>query len=270
MSTTMRLSCLSSVLSVVIVAGCAHTPDGPLATAVPPPEKPFADFQADQAACKQYAASQVQGQAEQVNHRAVAAGLLGTLLGAGLGAAGGSFSGSAGSGAAVGAAGAALLAGGFGAAGTADQQHLIQTQYDNAFTQCMYARGNDVPGFPPHQVAAAAPAPPPPQPAPAAAPHVPATSSSAPAPDPALVRSTQTELVRLGYLVESPDGVMGSSTRGAIQKYQQATGLPANGVPSADLLARMQASPSSPPATATAPSAPAPAQSAHWVAPTEN
>ena len=44
-------------------------------------------------------------------------------------------------------------------------------------------------------------------------------------PDPALVRAVQSELVRLSYLQDTPDGVMGGHTRSAIGNYERANGL---------------------------------------------
>ncbi len=106
----------------------------------------------DQGYCKQYASSQVAGQADQANNQAVGGALLGTALGAGLGAAVGG-----GRGAAIGAASGAVVGTGYGAGNSQNAQYGIQAQYDNAYAQCMYSRGNQVPGYAP-----AAPPPPPP------------------------------------------------------------------------------------------------------------
>jgi peptidoglycan hydrolase-like protein with peptidoglycan-binding domain len=64
-----------------------------------------------------------------------------------------------------------------------------------------------------------------------------------PAADP-MVRATQQELVRLGYLSGGADGVAGPMTRSAISRFQTAQGLPATGQPSSGLLARLQSTPS--------------------------
>jgi peptidoglycan hydrolase-like protein with peptidoglycan-binding domain len=104
----------------------------------------------------------------------------------------------------------------------------------------MYARGEQVPGF---------------------APNV-AAGGGAPA-DP-MVRATQNKLIRLGYLRGGADGYIGEKTRSAIAAFEQGSGLPADGSPSPQLLARLQATPSGA-SSATASSA-APSSSA-WVAP---
>jgi peptidoglycan hydrolase-like protein with peptidoglycan-binding domain len=109
----------------------------------------------------------------------------------------------------------------------------------------MYSKGHQVPGF-----------------APAAAMPPPSAPPVAMGPDPALVRATQAELIRLQYLNGSADGAMGPHTAEAIRAYQQASGLPVTGAPSQALLARLQATPGGgAPASASA------AAPAAWVPP---
>ena len=64
------------------------------------------------------------------------------LLGGVLGAAVGNHQG-----AGIGAASGAIVGTGVAGPSTAYSQGMIQYQYNNAYTQCMYARGNQVPGF---------------------------------------------------------------------------------------------------------------------------
>lgn len=225
-------------LVALLLAGCAATPMGPTVQVMPGPGKSFETFQGDQASCKTYAAGQVQGQADAANQRAVGAALLTTVLGAGVGAAVGGAAGDAGAGAAIGAASGAAGGSAIGATSSSNDQMNIQQQYDNAYSQCMYAKGELVPGF-----------------APQAAPPVASAQ-----PDP-LVRSTQSELIRLGYLHDTADGFIGPKTRAAISSYEQAHGMATDGAPSAMLLAKLQSTPTSAAsATAQAPS--------NWVAPT--
>jgi uncharacterized protein YcfJ len=223
-----------------MLASCATTPLGPTVQVMPGYGKSFDTFQSDQSTCKNYAAGQVQGQADAANQRAAGTAVLGTVLGAGLGAAIGGAAGNAGAGAAIGAASGAGAGTMIGAGNNSDDQMSIQQQYDNAFAQCMYARGEQVPGFAPVAVAAPPPA-------------------AMAAPDP-LVRSTQSELIRLGYLNGSADGYMGPKTRGAISGFEQSNALPVDGSPSPRLLAKLQSTPTG--AAATTASAPG-----GWVAP---
>jgi Putative peptidoglycan binding domain len=227
-----------SVSSAAFLVGCAVTPLGPTVQVMPGQGKSFETFQADNTSCRSFAAGQVSGQADAANQRAVGTALLGTALGAGIGAAGGSLGDDAGGGAAVGAAAGAAGGTAIGAGSSSNDQMNIQAQYDNAFAQCMFAKGEQVPGYVP---VAAVPA------------------SSAPAPDP-LVRATQSELIRLGFLKGSADGYIGPKTHAAIASFEQANGLQADGSASPRLLARLQATSTTAVATTSAPSG--------WVAPT--
>jgi YmgG-like glycine-zipper protein len=138
---------------LVLLAGCAAQPLGPSVAVMPAPNKPFELFQQDQALCKQYADGQVGGQAQAANNQALGGAVLGTVLGAGLGAAVGG-----GRGAGIGAASGAVVGTGIGASSSSNSQYGIQRRYDLAYSQCMYSRGNQVPGYEP---AYSAPPPPP-------------------------------------------------------------------------------------------------------------
>ena len=131
------------VAGACMLEGCATTPLGPTVQVLPAPNKPFEVFQQDQAVCTQYAASQVQGQAQLANNQAVGGALLGTVLGAGLGAAIGR-----GRGAAIGAASGAGVGTAIGASGSTRAQYGIQGQYNNAYVQCMVSKGNQLPAAP--------------------------------------------------------------------------------------------------------------------------
>ena len=129
------------LILTLILTGCASTPMGPTVQALPSPNKPFDVFQSDQEQCKNYARSQVAGQAESANWKALGAGALGAGLGAGLGAAvGGGY------GAGIGAASGAGIGTGVGAMNSSGAQGSIQEQYNNAYISCMYSKGNQVPG----------------------------------------------------------------------------------------------------------------------------
>jgi len=131
---------ISAALGVVLLQGCAVTPAGPTVQVLPERNKPFEVFAQDQGVCTQYATGQVQGQAKRANVLAAGGAVLGTVLGAGLGAAVGN-----GTGAAVGAAGGAALGTGIGSGNTSNAGGGIQAQYDNAYVQCMVAKGNQLP-----------------------------------------------------------------------------------------------------------------------------
>ncbi len=127
------------ISAVVLLEGCAAMPMGPTVQVMPAPNKPFEVFVADQTICKSYAEHQVSGQAEAANERAIGGTLIGSALGAGLGAALGG-----GRGAGVGAAAGGLMGTAVGGSNSQHAQGSIQEQYDNAYAQCMYAKGNQV------------------------------------------------------------------------------------------------------------------------------
>lgn len=207
-----------AIAGMAALAACAAPPMGPMVQVIPGPGKPFDQFRDEDFSCRRFAQMQIDGQAQAVNDRAVGGAGLSTALGAGLGAIVGG-----GSGAAVGAVTGAGLGVGMGAGSTAGAQGGIQYQYDNAYAQCMYARGNQVPGM---MVPAPAPVAPP----------------MAAIPPSDLVRATQMQLARLGYPIAA-DGVAGPQTVNAIQAFQAAHGFPPDGMPSPQLLAALQQTP---------------------------
>jgi hypothetical protein len=125
---------------------------------MPAANKPFEVFAGEQAECEQYAQEQVSGQVETANRRSISAVVVGTVLGAGLGAAIGKSVG-----AAIGAGSGAILGTGAGAGRSQWDSAAIQQRCDVAYAQCMYSKGNQVPGF----AAQALPPPSPPRPPPA-------------------------------------------------------------------------------------------------------
>ena len=68
----------------------------------------------------------------------------------------------------------------------------------------------------------------------------PAVTGSGPAYDTQLVKSVQQQLKNQGYLSGTVDGIYGNGTRKAILAYEQDQGIPAQGVPTDDLLNRLQ------------------------------
>lgn len=129
----------AGLIAALALTGCANTPTHPMVQVVPPANKPFQVFQEDQAYCENYAHTQVSGEAEDANGKAIGAALLGAALGAGIGAAAGGGHG-AGVGAAVGGtAGTAI-----GAGESSHEGRSLQVRYDNAYAACMSSKGNIV------------------------------------------------------------------------------------------------------------------------------
>ena len=127
----------------VLLVGCAVTPpSGPSVMALPGSGKNFDQFRYDDADCRNFAMAQIGGPAasqaatdSNVNN-AVAGALLGAVAGAAIGGHEGAGAG----------AGLGLLVG--SANGAEQSRHSSyggQKRYDNAYVQCMYAKGQRVP-----------------------------------------------------------------------------------------------------------------------------
>jgi uncharacterized protein YcfJ len=144
----MELKRVLILLAGVVLGGCATMPAGTSVMVLPAPGKPFEEFRSDDTVCRQWAIQQIQvPPAEIVNKNLAGGAAIGTVMGAGLGAAIGAASGEAATGAAIGA-GSGLVAGTAAASGPAHAAGWgAQRRYDNAYQQCMYAKGNQIPGL---------------------------------------------------------------------------------------------------------------------------
>jgi hypothetical protein len=164
-----------AVILPVLLSACASVPNGPSSMALPGSGKNFDQFRADDESCKQFAQSEIGGNtANQAGNDSFArTAVLGTALGAVVGALAGGGHGAA-VGAGVGAVGGAAV----GANESQYSANVTQRRYDNAYTQCMYSKGERVrvsgnltqqapapsappPSTPPPPAAAAYPPPPP-------------------------------------------------------------------------------------------------------------
>jgi outer membrane lipoprotein SlyB len=158
-----RMLRIISSLAFLVLSGCATLPTGPSVRVLPGPGKTFEQFQADDAVCRQWAEQQIGISPQQtVNQNAATGAVVGTVIGAGLGAAVGAASGHPGAGAAIGA-GSGLLVGTASGANAGNVYGMeAQRRYDNTYAQCMYAKGNQVPGAVPYYRPRRAAPPPPP------------------------------------------------------------------------------------------------------------
>ncbi|MEO8152609.1 MAG: hypothetical protein ABI605_06020 [Rhizobacter sp.] len=134
---------LAGAAGVLALAGCAEMPTGPTVTVMPGPNKPFEVFVADDRLCRDWALNSsgaANGNAS--TDRFAGATATGVVLGAAVGALAGGGHAAVGMGAAVG--------GMTGAAVGSDQSvhtaYSSQRRYDIAYQQCMYAKGNQIPG----------------------------------------------------------------------------------------------------------------------------
>jgi len=135
---------------LLVAAGCATLPTGPSVTVLPAPGKPFDQFRAEDATCRQWASQSIGTSPQEIQNKNVATGAAaGTAIGAGVGAALGSASGHAGEGAVIGAASGLLVGSAAGANSGQIYGQEAQRRYDYAYIQCMYSYGNQVPGYGP-------------------------------------------------------------------------------------------------------------------------
>jgi uncharacterized protein YcfJ len=125
---------LVGIVAVALMLTACVGQMAPTVAVMPGPNKPFDAFSADQSLCRQYADAQIAPLRDQANASTVGSTLVGAALGAGIGAAVGG-----GRGAAIGAASGAAVG------------MSLQQQYDVLYSQCMYGRGNQVPGYYPGQ-----------------------------------------------------------------------------------------------------------------------
>lgn len=130
-------------LTLITLYSCSSTtPMGPRISVMPAPGKPFDLFVSEENECRQYAQRSVASSTGSATGHGVGTALASTAIGT---AAGGLIGGRQGAG--VGA-GIGLVGGSMAGAGQAGSEgNDIQWMYDNAYAQCMYAKGNQVPGF---------------------------------------------------------------------------------------------------------------------------
>lgn len=153
-----KLSALG--LATLFLVSCASTPVGPSIAVMPAPGKPFDVFQKEDQECRSYAQNSVNTTADDAAALNTAkTAVVGAAVGAVAGALSGGNSRSAGQGAAVGMVGGTVV----GATQGNNTSHEVQRRYDIAYQQCMYSKGNQVPGYA-IQKAVPANTPPPPPP----------------------------------------------------------------------------------------------------------
>ena len=127
--------------AALALAGCVSMPTGPSVNVLPGSGKNFDQFRADDYDCRQYAGSQTGTSAEAAQENST---VKSAALGTAVGAAAGALIGGRG-GAASGAAGGLIVGTAAGAGAGNASGYSLQRRYDNAYIQCMYAKGHRVP-----------------------------------------------------------------------------------------------------------------------------
>ena len=137
-----RVRAAALAAALLALGGCVSIPTGPSVATFPGTGRSFDQFRVDEADCRRYSSDSIGGsdpsraQANSAVTSAAVATVVGALAGAALGGSQGAATG----------AGVGLLFGGVAGAGAANASgYTTQQRYDNAFVQCMYAKGNKVP-----------------------------------------------------------------------------------------------------------------------------
>jgi hypothetical protein len=137
----MKAALAGVIGAILLLGGCITVPTGPSTAALPGTGKHFDQFRYDEGDCRQYAYDAVGGQTpvRAQEDSAVRSGVAGAVIGALIG---GAVSG--GHGAAVGAGVGGATGGLVGLGAGEASGYEAQRRYDNAYTQCMYAKGHKV------------------------------------------------------------------------------------------------------------------------------
>lgn len=133
----------ATVLAAALLLGaCATAPTGPSSLVLPGTGKSFETFRFDDFECRNFAANQAGSQAADQTRQdsAVRGAVLGTAVGALAGAAIGGQRG-----AGIGAGTGLIVGTASGTSGASSDSYSSQRRYDNAYIQCMYAKGHRVP-----------------------------------------------------------------------------------------------------------------------------
>ena len=134
---------LSLALPLLLVVGCASLPSGPRAVVMPAPGKPLDLFTLEDRQCRNYADQAIGIAPRDVAAQAmIGSAAVGTAVGAAVGGLAGGNQGAA-AGAAVGMVAGTASGGSQATYAGADAQR----RYDIAYQQCMYAKGNQLPGY---------------------------------------------------------------------------------------------------------------------------
>lgn len=133
----------TAVVGLLLLGACTVIPTGPNVMVLPGTGQTVERFRDDDIFCRNYAFAQIGGKSasQAAQESAVTSAAVGTAVGALAGAALGGDA----RGAAVGAGAGVLMGSAVGADASRASGIGTQRQYDNAYIQCMYAKGHRVP-----------------------------------------------------------------------------------------------------------------------------
>lgn len=154
----MRSGVKVSLIAAALLAGCASVPTGPDVMVLPGTGKSFDEFRTDDMVCRDFAYRQVGGKSGE--DAATSAAVRNAAIGTAVGAVAGAVIGGRDA-AGVGAGTGLIIGSVSGAEASRGGTWGNQRRYDNAYVQCMYAKGHRVP-VSGQYTPAASPSPPPP------------------------------------------------------------------------------------------------------------
>ena len=130
--------------AVASLTACVSAPTGPTVAVMPRQGKPFDLFQQEDLYCRNFAANSAKDTSDAALKEGATSAAIGAALGAVAGAViqGGNHA-NVGTGAGVGLLGGAAM----GAMNSSGKQNQAQAQYNIAYQQCMYSKGNQVPSI---------------------------------------------------------------------------------------------------------------------------
>ena len=131
-----------ALVGALFLGACTVMPTGPSMLVLPGTGSTIDMFRYDDNECRQFAYYQIGGKTAQqaANEAAVGNAVVGTAIGALAGAAIGGRQG-----AAIGAGSGLVVGSAYGSGSAWNSGYAVQRQYDNAYIQCMYAKGHRVP-----------------------------------------------------------------------------------------------------------------------------
>jgi hypothetical protein len=137
-----------AIATLTLLGACTvMPPPGPRVMVLPGPGKTLAEFQRDDAMCRNYASAQTGyiSPADAEAQSSIASAGVGTLVGAAAGTLLGAATRNAGVGAALGAGSGLLVGTAAGSNAARASSSYVQQRYDTSYLQCMVASGNRVP-----------------------------------------------------------------------------------------------------------------------------
>ena len=144
MKRLISITVLMTSLLATLVA-CVSAPTGPTIAVMPREGKPFEVFQQEDQQCRGFAANSIKDSSNAALKDAATSAAVAAALGAAAGAViGGGSHTNVGTGAGVGLLGGSAI----GAMNASGKESQAQTQYNIAYQQCMYSKGNQVPSYP--------------------------------------------------------------------------------------------------------------------------